>query len=99
MLDDVDASELIPTLLQRIKSLHKENLEGDDVTVMLFRPNGLAPRVPMIQRVLAPLRIVRSAVVSLVTHQPAGLPEMSLPNIGGAMFSPFNKLWSKRNHS
>jgi hypothetical protein len=44
--------------------------------------------------VLAPLRILRAAVASLRRGGEATpWPEVSLANVGGAMFSPFNRLW------
>ena len=43
---------------------------------------------------LAPLRILRAAVSSLRPGAEATpWPDLSLANVGGAMFSPFNRLW------
>jgi hypothetical protein len=93
-LDPSDPATLIPRLLATVAEQAEGNLHGDDVTVLLFQPNGSAPRAPLRERALAPLRILRAAVASL---RPGGettpWPELSLANVGGAMFSPFNRLW------
>lgn len=82
---------IVPCLLDRIASLHAGNLQNDDVTVLLFRPNGSAPTKPLKERLLAPLRIVRAALRSL-THkdEPAPWPEMSVRNIAGAVVPPLS---------
>ena len=93
-LNSSEPATLIPRLLQAVAALAEGNLDGDDVTVLLFRPNGNAPGAPLRDRVLAPLRILRAAAASL---RPGGeavpWPEVSLANLGGAMFGPFNRLW------
>ena len=95
-----DPPTFIPALLDAIRSRAAGNLTEDDVTALLFRPNGMVPRVPMGERLKAPLRVVGGMVGSLRRRdRPIPWPEMSLPNIGGAMFHPFNRLWSRRNQS
>ena len=92
-----DASTFIERLLTRIRELHGGNLVDDDVTALLFRPNGLGPNVPLRDRMLAPLRMIKSAAKSLRRGEPLGLPEVSIPTFGGALFTPLNRIWSKRN--
>jgi sigma-B regulation protein RsbU (phosphoserine phosphatase) len=93
-LDPSDPATLIPRLLAAVAEQAEGNLHGDDVTVLLFRPNGTAPGTPLRERLLAPLRILRAAAGSLRRGgEPAPWPELSLANVGGAMFSPFNRLW------
>jgi hypothetical protein len=93
-LDAAKATELIPSLLEAIGSKLEGNLKADDVTVLLFRPNGQAAAAPFRDRLLAPCRILKAALQSLVGGgAPVPWPEWSVANIGGAMFSFFNRFW------
>lgn len=66
---------------------------GDDVTALLLRPNAMKPRVGPGLAILASLRILRSAVLSVFGRgNPAGLPELTARNIGGAMLKRLNRL-------
>ncbi len=95
-LDTSRPEGLIAALLESIRGLHEGNLDGDDVTVLLFRPNGLAPRVPIGRRLAAPFRVMAAVARSLVKRgEPAPLPDASLPGLGGLFFSRFNRLWGK----
>lgn len=49
---------LVKDLLSRIDARGKGSLLRDDVTCLLFRPNGLRPYVPVTDYMLAPLRVV-----------------------------------------
>jgi sigma-B regulation protein RsbU (phosphoserine phosphatase) len=83
-LDTSDPGALIPTLIAAIRARAAGNLADDDVTVLLFRPNGLTPRAPFSQRVLAPLRVLGGILGSLRRGgQPAPWPEVSLANLLG----------------
>lgn len=63
-----------------------------DVTALLFRHNGLSPRVPFMTRLLAPIRVLAAAIASLRPGaDPAPWPEVSLPNIGGAMVNSLSR--------
>lgn len=92
-LDVSPPDRLIPRLLTAVAALAEGNLATDDATALLFRPNGGAPRAPFFQRALAPLRV---AAASLAALRPgadrAPLPELSLPNLGGAIFGPLSRL-------
>ena len=93
-LDASRPGELIGALLDAIRGRAEGNLTTDDVTVLLFRPNGLAPRVPFGRRLMAPLRLMGGFFKSLRPGGgPAPWPELSLVNIGGAMFHRFNRRW------
>lgn len=82
----------IHALLDAVRRQHEGNLDEDDVTVLLFRPNGMAPGVPIKDRVLAPLRIINAFGKSLVSGDGgAPWPELSLTAIGGALFGRFNR--------
>lgn len=95
-LDTSLPDKLIAALLDAIRAMHEGNLEGDDVTVLLFRPNGLAPRVPLGRRVAAPFRVMAGVARSLLRRgEPAPLPDASLPGLGGLFFSRLNRRWGK----
>ena len=88
---------LIPALLAAIGSLREGNLRGDDVTVLLFRPTGAGLPPPLRDRLLAPVRVLRGMLSSLRPGAgPAPLPEWTLTNIGGAVFSALNRRWRGR---
>jgi sigma-B regulation protein RsbU (phosphoserine phosphatase) len=75
---------LIPALLEKLRSLAPGNLEEDDVTILLFRPNTSRPRAGFFQRAFAPLRVLVASIMSLFpNHGPAPLPEISAANLLG----------------
>ncbi|MFO0820596.1 MAG: PP2C family protein-serine/threonine phosphatase [Pirellulales bacterium] len=89
-LDPVDPQPFISRLLEQLAALHPDNLTEDDVTALLIRPNGLAPRVPWKQSILAPLRLMRGLVSSLVRGgRDAPWPEFSRRNLG---VNPYQRL-------
>lgn len=90
-LDVSDPSTIVPKLLSAIGSIRSGNLGGDDVTVMLFRPNGSVPAVPLHLKLMAPLRVLRGAVMGLLSGGPIPLPDLRLANIGGAIIDRFNR--------
>lgn len=89
-VDVSDPARLIPSLISAIEAEAEGNLTSDDVTMLLFRPNGLAPRVTLANKLLAPLRVMRGIARALKagTHMP--LPEVSVKNLGGALLDPLN---------
>lgn len=50
--------ELLPRLLETIGGEDASNLTRDDVTCLLFRPNGLRPRIPIRDLLLVPIRVI-----------------------------------------
>jgi serine phosphatase RsbU (regulator of sigma subunit) len=64
-IDVTDLPQIIPTLLEKIEQTHAGNLSQDDVTVLLFRPNGLLPRLPMKSYLLIPYHLIRSRISRL----------------------------------
>ncbi|HEY2586283.1 MAG TPA: PP2C family protein-serine/threonine phosphatase [Tepidisphaeraceae bacterium] len=80
-----DAREFLPRLLDVIGREDESNLTRDDVTCLLIRPNGLRPRVPIRDLLLAPVRVVASwggmrigwtgAPKGLATRTAATVPE------------------------
>ena len=93
----LDASRpelLIRQLRGAIRSYANDKAPQDDVTLLLFRPNGMAPRVPWAQRVRAPLRLAGALLRSLGPKgPPMPWPDLSVPNIGGAMLGSLNRRW------
>lgn len=57
-----DPREIVSSLLQRIDQMDPQNLQRDDVTVLVFRPNGLGPKSPMRAQLLAPLRYMQAVL-------------------------------------
>jgi serine phosphatase RsbU (regulator of sigma subunit) len=99
-IDVSDPKQVIPDLLAAVAEQEEGNLTADDVTVLLFRPNGNSPGVPIRDRILAPLRVACSIGRAMVTRKgPIPWPEMSLPNIGGAMVGWFNRSASRPRSS
>ncbi len=95
-VDGSDASTVAPALLEKIRSQKPGNLENDDVTVLLFRPNGVGS-ARFFTRAFAPLRVMGAAVGALFgSGKPIPLPDMSLPNIGGLFSSKLNRLWRQK---
>jgi serine phosphatase RsbU (regulator of sigma subunit) len=85
-LDCGDHATIVPRLLEEIGRRAEGNLRGDDVTVMLFRANGLGQHVAWKDKVLAPLRVMKGVAESIGHAEwPAPWPEISLANIGGAV--------------
>jgi phosphoserine phosphatase RsbU/P len=81
-----DGKSFVAGLLSTIAAQNPQNLHDDDVTMMLFRANGEALRVPFFRRAAAPLRVIAAMIRSPFTGERVPLPEFSLANLGGAMF-------------
>lgn len=95
-LDVSSPANLIPSLLHAIQTKACAVLSGDDVTVLLFRPNGLAPTKPLGERLLAPFRVLRELARAWRRHDAPPWPEFSVANLGGAMITPLSKLFRPR---
>lgn len=92
-IDGSRPTEIIPAFLTAIGGLWEGNLAGDDLTLLLFTPNGEDRRVPVRDRLLAPVRITRSLVAALRPgHGGIPWPELSLRNIGGALVDGLNRV-------
>jgi sigma-B regulation protein RsbU (phosphoserine phosphatase) len=96
-VDCAECATFVPRVLEEIARRFEGNLHGDDVTVMLFRPNGRGERVALKDKVLAPLRVMKGVAESLVKAERATpWPEISLANLGGAIAGFLNKLGRRR---
>ncbi|HVT87786.1 MAG TPA: PP2C family protein-serine/threonine phosphatase [Tepidisphaeraceae bacterium] len=96
-LDISDEKQIIPNLLKAVGAQAEGNLAADDVTVLLFRPNGSATAAPFLSRAFAPIRVLGAAIQSLVSDTPAPWPEFNWVNLGGAMFKPLSRLRSRKS--
>ncbi len=97
-LDVSSPATFIASVLRAIEAKACAPLSGDDVTVLLFRPNGLAPTKPLGERLVAPFRVLREMVRAWRNHDAPPWPEFSVANLGGAMFTPLSKLFRPRKH-
>ena len=93
-----DPSTLIPDLLAAIGKQADGNLTTDDVTVLVFRPNGLGRRRPSLrQQVIATGKMLGAIAGSMRSGGDAvPWPDFKLPNLGGALVGPLNRLWSAK---
>ncbi len=100
---DVDGAVpagVIPDFIAALEALAPDNLAGDDVTLLIFKSNGGARRVPLIDRLAAPARVLRGLWRAIRGHADgARLPEVSLANLGGALFDPLSHLWDRPRKS
>ena len=62
---------------------------GDDVTILVLRPNGRREAVPFLERVWSGVRFLGMAAKSLVGGPSAPWPEMSRENVIGAVVRKF----------
>lgn len=93
-LDVSQPAAVIPALLGTIRAMSEDNLDGDDVTVLLFRPTGPGAQPGLSYRLLAPVRVLGGMLAALRPGGgPVPLPELTLVNIGGSMFGSLNRLW------
>ncbi|HEX4793825.1 MAG TPA: PP2C family protein-serine/threonine phosphatase [Humisphaera sp.] len=53
-----DPARLVSQILERIDNHGKQNLTRDDITCLLFRPNGMRPRMPLRDMLMAPIRVI-----------------------------------------
>ncbi len=95
-LTPVPPDRLIGSVTQAVAALHRGNLTDDDVTVLLIRPNGLAPSVPWKERICGPFRVLKGLVGSAIRGDALPWPEISIRSVGGAMFGPLNHVGRSR---
>ena len=95
-LNVTSPKSLIPDLLKVLGDLDPNNLTEDDVTLLLFTPNERRPNQSFRRRMLIPFRMMITLAKSFLPGgEPMPWPDLNLANIGGAMFSPFNRLWGR----
>ena len=76
------------------------NLTADDVTLLLFRPNSLGVKRPSLGRQLgAVTKLVGAVARRIGGGEPVPWPDLKLANIGGALFSPLQRVWKSHTSS
>jgi sigma-B regulation protein RsbU (phosphoserine phosphatase) len=96
-VDIAEPSTFIDRLLQKIAALNAANLGDDDATVLLLRPTGDTVAAPFADRVRGLWRMAKSILRGLGgrSQRPAW-PELSVPNIGGAVIPSLSQRWRVR---
>jgi hypothetical protein len=96
-LGEVEPAKLIDRLVTTIAGLHESNLSEDDATVLLLRPTGAVELAPLRERLRGLGRLVRSVVGAIRPKSPRpAWPEISVTNIGGAVFPKLSQRWRVR---
>jgi phosphoserine phosphatase RsbU/P len=92
---EADPSEgFIQSLLDKISGKFAGNLSEDDVTVMLLKPNTARPAVSFGQKLKGLFRMLAATVRALDPRaERPPLPDLKLPNIGGAVIPSLGKRW------
>jgi serine phosphatase RsbU (regulator of sigma subunit) len=90
-LDKADGASLLEDLREALETIAPESLTADDLTLLLVRPNGLAPKVPWGRRLLAPGRVAAGVITAIARRTPVPWPQATFVNIFGAFFQSLNK--------
>ncbi len=90
-LDPREPAEARSALLERLVDQHPDNLDRDDLTVLLFRPTGAVLRSVKNQIMGAALMAGRVLSGLRPGGPPTPWPELTLRNLGGALFDRFNR--------
>lgn len=69
-LDPSDPGDFLAELLRSVAKYTGGEITGDDVTVLILRPNGLRPRVSMVRMLKAHLRMVGALLSRIFTGGP-----------------------------
>ncbi len=86
-IDPMQPETFTRSLLAAIDRELPGSLDADDVTVLLFRPNGLAKRTSFFKRLMAPIRLLGAIAARPFTGQAIPWPDMKLANVGGMLVS------------
>jgi serine phosphatase RsbU (regulator of sigma subunit) len=89
-------ARLIPELIAAVERRISGTITADDVTALLIRANGTGEKVPLKDKLLAPVRVLRGIGRAIAGKSPLALPEFTLANLGGAIIGPLSKLWHGR---
>jgi phosphoserine phosphatase RsbU/P len=98
LLGDIPPEKVTESLLKEIRDRYPENLSEDDVTVMVIRINGRQPHVPFREKLSAMTRFLGTLVRSVNPRaERPPIPELSLPNVGGAIIPALGRRWRARS--
>ncbi len=92
-LKDCESPGIVPRLLDALAAECADSTDADDLTVLAFRATGQGRKIPLLVRVLAPLRIARGFAGAVRNRSAIPWPELSLPNIGGAFVNSLGNRW------
>lgn len=92
-IDVTNPSAFTASVLKTIEALAPGNLSGDDITVLLFRPNGLAPRLSIRARFATHAHMLGALWRTIRHGEPFPMPDLSLPNIGGVFLNRLGRVW------
>ncbi len=87
-----EPGKVIDQITAALVALWPTNLSDDDVTILLFRPNGSATPPPIARRIASPLRILAGSVRAILNGEHMPLPDSHPANVGGAMFDRLNHI-------
>jgi hypothetical protein len=92
-----DPKSFVPALLDAVANRCKDNLTKDDVTILLFSPNGKGRHPNLWRQVVALSKMTGKVVNSFRKDgEPIPWPDFKLPNVGGMILPPLHRLWSAR---
>ena len=90
----------IPDLLAAIAVTCKDTLDNDDVTVMLFRPNGQGRRMTIRDRAKMAQRLAGAMGRSVFRrNEPFPWPDLKIANWGGALLPGLQRFWRPRDQA
>jgi len=94
-----DPPKFIPALLAAIIARTGDRgLASDDITALLFRAKADRANTSFITRLGGPFRLLGGIVRGVLPGgEPIPWPDLSLANMGGAVFRPLGNLWSGRD--
>ena len=94
MATDVD---FLANLVDDVRAGGMRKLTGDDLTIMVFEPNSETTWTDLRRKLGAPFKVMAGLLRSLLPGGgPGPWPELSIANLGGAMFGGLNRLWRGR---
>jgi len=89
--------KFVAALLEAVAERCDGNLDKDDVTVLLFSPNGKGRHPSLWRQMVAVGRLTGKIVGSFRKNgEPVPWPDFKLPNVGGMIIPPLQRLWSVR---
>src|SRR5258708_29579113 len=92
--------EFMAALLAAGTARCKDNLTNDDVTVLLFRPNGTGRHPGLWRQVVALTKMTGKVARSFGRGgEPVPWPDFKLPNVGGLVLPPLQRLWGAKGRT
>jgi hypothetical protein len=90
----MEPQNVIQALLEEIAGRYSQNLTEDDVTLLLVRANGQAPRYWFREKLDASARFFKALVMAIDSKgERPPLPDFILANIGGAIIPALGRRW------